>query len=223
MFVRPDGPVPKFVNFDATQGSQYLDTLLYTDDIDQVTADGRIVINGRRSRNIKANGIFIGTDELERTIGNAFAGSVVAYKLVQSEQRVIHFWTGGSTENRVFKTARGVLKNQLGDNIAIVISSTCRIEEMPYNASYKIDVARPMDVTHEVTRLVKSTSLVPTDVALILAGPNSITTTQLHFWLQSSFDYEEDMRKLFEEDCTADSLALLIVENATATPWGRFR
>jgi aryl carrier-like protein len=318
--------------------------LLYTDDIGKVTADGRIVINGRRSRNVKVNGLFIDMDELERAMNNAFGGSVVAYKLVQSGQRIVLFWTGESTEIEVFKTAREALKN-LGDNIAMAVSSTYCIEEMPYNASYKIDIAQlqkiadsevvalaevvdaptpapaetsvsrvdqvaaeiaqevarlakaasaptdvplmlaglnsitvvqlyfwlqekfdyeedmsrlfeedvsatvvareivgeelvaavqemeiptgssvnrrveiAMDIAHEVARLAKTTSPVPTDVPLMLAGLNSITVVQLHFWLQSSFDYDEDMSKLFEEDCTADSLATIVVQGATVTP-----
>jgi acyl-coenzyme A synthetase/AMP-(fatty) acid ligase/aryl carrier-like protein len=319
--------------------------LLYTDDIGKVTADGRIVINGRRSRNVKVNGLFIDMDELERTMNNAFGGSVAAYKLVQSGQRIILFWTGESTEIEVFKTAREALKKKLGDNIAMAVSSTRYIEEMPYNASYKIDIAQlqkiadsevaapaevveattpapietsvsrvdevaagvaqevarlakaasaptdvplmlaglnsitvvqlyfwlqekfdyeedmsrlfeedvtatvvareivgeelvaavqqmeiptsssvnrrveiAMDIAHEVARLAKTTSPVPTDVPLMLAGLNSITVVQLHFWLQSSFDYDEDMSKLFEEDCTAESLAAIVVEDATVTP-----
>ena len=318
--------------------------LLYTDDIGKVTADGRIVINGRRSRNVKVNGLFIDMDELERAMNNAFGGSVVAYKLVQSGERIVLFWTGESTEIEVFKTAREVLKKKLGDNIAMSISSTRSIEEMPYNASYKIDIAQlqkiadsevaapieveaptpapveppvscvdnvaakvaqevallakapsapidvplmlaglnsitviqlyfwlrekfnyegdmsrlfkedvtaavvareivggelvaavqemeiptgssinrrvetAMDIAHEVARLAKTTSPVPTDVPLMLAGLNSITVIQLHFWLQSSFDYDEDMSKLFEEDCTAESLAAIIFDDATVTP-----
>ena len=392
MFVRPEEPVPEFVNFDATQGCQDLvilddnmniipktagasgiigiitdssathymgnseaskrmfrpwggdNILLYTEDIGKATADGRIVINGRRSRNVKVNGLFIDMDELERAMNNAFGDSVVAYKLVQSGQRIVLFWTGESTEIEVFKTAREALK-KLGDNIAMAVSSTHYIEEMPYNASYKIDIAQlqkiadsevsapvevveaptpapvetpvsrvdeaateiaqevarlakaasaptdvplmlaglnsitvvqlyfwlqekfdyeedmsrlfeedvtaavvardivgeelvatiqemevptgssvnrrveiAMDISHEVARLAKTTSPVPTDVPLMLAGLNSITVIQLHFWLQSSFDYDEDMSKLFEEDCTAESLATIIAEGASVTP-----
>ena len=321
--------------------------LLYTDDIGKVTADGRIVINGRRSRNVKVNGLFIDMDELERAMNNAFSGSVVAYKLVQSGQKIVLFWTGESTEIKVLKTAREALKKKLGDGVAMAVSSTRYIEEMPYNASYKIDivqlqkiaeseVAAPveiveavtpapvpvetpasrvdevaaeiskqaarlakvasvpadaplmlaglnsitivqlylwlqdkfdyeedmsrlfeedvsagilardiageelviaiqemkiptrssvnrrveaaMDIAHEVARLARTTSPVPTDVPLMLAGLNSITVVQLHFWLQASFDYDEDMSKLFEDDCTAESLAALIFEDVTVTP-----
>jgi aryl carrier-like protein len=319
--------------------------LLYTDDIGRVTADGRIVINGRRSRNVKVNGLFIDMDELERTMNKAFGGSVAAYKLVQSGQKIILFWTGESTEIEVLKAAREALKNKLGDNVAMAVSSTLFIEEMPYNASYKIDIAQlqkiadsdtpapvevvvaptpapvepsvsrvdevaaeiaqevarlakaasaptdvplmlaglnsitvvqlyfwlqekfeyeedmsrlfeedvsaavvaheivgeelvaavqeleiparssvnrrvevAMDIAHEVARLAKTTSPVPTDVPLMLAGLNSITVVQLHFWLQASFDYDEDMSKLFEEGCSAESLAAIIVEDPTVTP-----
>ena len=398
MFVRPQEPVPEFVNFDATQGCQDLvilddnmnivpktagasgiigiitdssashymgnaeaskhmfrpwggdNMLLYTDDIGKVTADGRIVINGRRSRNVKVNGLFIDMDELERAMNNAFSGSVVAYKLVQSGPKIVLFWAGESTEIKVLKAAREALKKKLGDGVAMAVSSTRYIEEMPYNASYKIDIAQlqkiaesevaapveivevvaatvapvapvetpvsrvdevaaeisqeaarlakvasvpadaplmlaglnsitvvqlyfwlqdkfdyeedmsrlfeedvsaavvahdivgeelvfairemkiptqssinrrveaAMDIAHEVAHLAKSTSPVPTDVPLMLAGLNSVTVIQLHFWLQASFDYDEDMSKLFEEDCTAETLAAIIFEGATVTP-----
>ena len=292
MFVKPDEPVPEFVNFDATQGCQDLvilddkvnivpkttgasgiigiitdssashymgnpeasrhmfrlwdgnTLLLYTDDIGKVTADGRIVVNGRRSRNVKVNGIFVDMDELERCMNNAFAGSVVAYKLVQSRQRIVLFWTGDSTEVKVFKTARGALKKKLGSNVAMAISSTRYIEEMPYNASYKIDIAQlqkiadnevatpiefieeptpapaptavprvhevAAEIAQEVAHLSKTASA-PTDVPLMLAGLNSITVVQLYFWLREKFDYEEDMSRLFEEEVTATVVAREIV------------
>jgi aryl carrier-like protein len=220
--------------------------LLYTDDIGKVTADGRIVINGRRSRNVKVNGLFIDMDELERAMNKAFGGSVAAYKLVQSGQKIVLFWSGESTEIKVFKAAREALKKKMGDNIAMAVSSTRYIEEMPYNASYKIDIAQlqkiadsdvpapvevieavapapaPVETTasradevaaeiaQEVARLSKATS-VPTNVPLMLAGLNSITVIQLYFWLQEKFDYEEDMSRLFEEDVTAAIVAREIV------------
>ena len=293
MFVRPEDPVPEFVNFDATQGcedlvilddkmnivpkaagasgiigiitdscaNQYMgnpeasrhmfrpwggdNILLYTDDIGKVTPDGRIVINGRRSRNVKVNGIFIDMDELERAMNNAFTGTVVAYKLVQSKQRIVLFWTGESTDIDVLRTARDALKKKLGENIAMTISSTRYIEEMPYNASYKIDIAQlqkvadsdvdppaevveepapvpvetsvsradevATEIAQEVARLSKAASAPPPDVPLMLAGLNSITVVQLYFWLQEKFDYEEDMGRLFEEDVTAAIVARDIV------------
>lgn len=116
--------------------------LLYTDDVGKV-----IVINGRRARNIKVNGIFIDMDELERAMNNAFAGSVLVYKLVQSGQRIVLFWTGESTEIEVFKAAREALESKLGDNIAMAVYSTRYIEEMPYNASYKIDIAQFQEIS----------------------------------------------------------------------------
>ena len=210
--------------------------LLYTDDIGKVSADGRIIINGRRSRNVKVNGLFIDMDELERAMSNAFGASVAAYKLVQSDQRIVLFWTGESTEIEVLKTARDALRKKSGDNVAMAVSSTRRIEEMPYNASYKIDIAQlqkiadsevtapieiieapapvpvetlvsrvdevAAEIAQEIARLSKTTSA-PTDVPLMLAGLNSITVVQLYFWLQEKFDYEEDLSRLFEEDVTA--------------------
>ena len=84
-----------------------------------------------------------------------------------------------------------------------------------FSLNRRIEIA--MDIVHEVARLAKTTSPVPTDVPLMFTGLNSTTIVQLHLWLKSSFDYDEGMSQLFEEDCTAESLAALIVENATAT------
>ena len=214
------------------------DMLLYTEDIGKVTPDGRIVINGRRSRNVKVNGLFIDMDELERAMNNAFGDSVLAYKLVQSGQRIVLFWTGESTEIEVFKTAREALK-KLGENIAMAVFSTRYIDEMPYNASYKIDIAHlqkiadndvaapveveapapipvetsvsrvdqvAVEIAQEVARLAKAVS-VPTDAPLMLAGLNSITVVQLYFWLQEKFDYEEDMSRFLAGDVTATAIA----------------
>ena len=218
--------------------------LLYTDDIGKVSADGRIIINGRRSRNVKVNGLFIDMDELERAMNNAFGGSVAAYKLVQSGERIVLFWTGESTEIEVLRAAREALRKKSDDNLAMVISSARYIDEMPYNASYKIDIAQlqkvadsevvalvevveaptpapvetpvsradevAVEIAQEVSRLAKAASA-PTDVPLMLAGLNSITVVQLYFWLQEKFDYEEDLSRLFEEDVTAVVVAREIV------------
>jgi hypothetical protein len=62
-------------------------------------------------------------------------------------------------------------------------------------------------IAKEVGKLAKVTRAIPTDVPLMLAGLNSITVIQLHFWLQSEYDYEEDMSRLFEEDVTAEVVA----------------
>lgn len=66
-------------------------------------------------------------------------------------------------------------------------------------------------VATEVARLARSKESVPTDVPLMLAGLNSITVIQLHFWLQSEYDYEEDMSRLFEEDVSAEVVARDII------------
>lgn len=62
-------------------------------------------------------------------------------------------------------------------------------------------------VAKEVGKLAKATEAVPTDVPLMFAGLNSITLIQLHFWLQSEYDYEEGISRLFEEDVTAEVVA----------------
>jgi len=62
-------------------------------------------------------------------------------------------------------------------------------------------------IAKEVGKLAKAIKAVPTDTPLMLAGLNSITVIQLHFWLQSEYDYEEDMSRLFEEHVTAKIVA----------------
>jgi acyl-CoA synthetase (AMP-forming)/AMP-acid ligase II len=211
--------------------------LLYTDDIGNMAADGRIAINGRRSRNVKINGLFVDMDHVEAALIGALDGSVVAYKLVKSGERIVLFWTGEATNMQVLKRSRDALRRKLGDNLAMVLSSTRRIDEMPYNASYKVDLARlqaiadedgpvavvepimdivsPLsrtdavadEIAAEVAKLSKASSIPPTDVPLVFVGLNSLTVVQLYFWLQEHYDYDDDMSRLFEEEVSALSLA----------------
>ncbi|OCH85043.1 hypothetical protein OBBRIDRAFT_740556 [Obba rivulosa] len=85
------------------------------------------------------------------------------------------------------------------------------VEEAPEVA----EIARA--VAAQVKRLSRSDEPVPTDVPLMLAGLNSITVVQLHFWLQSTYDYEEDMSRLFEEDVSAEVVARDIVGDAPSS------
>jgi len=211
--------------------------LLYTDDIGNMAADGRIAINGRRSRNVKINGLFVDMDHIEAALFGAFDGSVIAYKLVKSGERIVLFWTGEATNMQVLKRSRDTLRQKLGDNLAMVLSAARRIDEMPYNASYKVDLARlqaiadedgpvtvvepimdivsPLsrtdavadEIAAEVAKLSKASSVAPTDVPLLLVGLNSLTVVQLYFWLQENYDYDDDMSRLFEEDVSALTLA----------------
>jgi len=159
--------------------------------------------------------------------------------LESPSSRLCIICTSESTEVEVFKTTRKALKKKLGDNTAMAVSSTRYIEEMSYNASYKIDIAQlqkiadsevaaPAEAVEAATPAPSrplspvSTGLLsrshrklpvsaPTDVPLMLAGLNSITAVQLYFWLREGFDYEEEMRRLFEEDVTAVVVACEIV------------
>ena len=45
----------------------------------------------------------------------------------------------------------------------------------------------------------------------MLAGLNSITVVQLSFWLQTRYDWDDDMVRLFEDDATAEAIARDIV------------
>jgi aryl carrier-like protein len=111
-------------------------------------------------------------------------------------------------------TAAVVARDIVGEELVAAVQEM----GIPAGSSVNRRVEAAMDIAHEVARLAKTTSPVPTDVPLMLVGLNSITVVQLHFWLLASFDYDEDMSKLFEEDCTAESLAALIFEDATVTP-----
>jgi hypothetical protein len=204
-----------------------------------MAADGRISINGRRSRNVKINGLFVDLDYIEAAMADAFDGEVMAYKLVKSGERIVLFWTGESSNVTVLRLACNTLRKKLGNNLAMVLSSARRIEEMPYNASYKVDLVKlqsiadeeghtespviapivtvfpPKSRSHEIAdeiaaEVAKLTSVadpVPTDVSLTLVGLNSITVVQLYFFLQEGYQYDDDMSRLFADDATAMNLA----------------
>ncbi|EMD36217.1 hypothetical protein CERSUDRAFT_115161 [Gelatoporia subvermispora B] len=223
--------------------------LLYTDDIGHIAKDGRIAIKGRRSRNVKINGLFVDLDFVERALVQAFSPEVLghgvaAYKLVKSSsEKIIMFWTGEAAEMDVLRRVRETLRAQLGDNLAMVVSSTRKLPEMPYNASYKVDLAKLQTfadetpaaselapepaapaknavqevasaIAEEVARLSNAPGAVPIDVPLMLAGLNSITVVQLNFWLQTRYDWDDDMVRLFEDDATAEAIARDIVGEA---------
>jgi hypothetical protein len=67
-----------------------------------------------------------------------------------------------------------------------------------------------LEIAAEVKRLCRSEEPVPTDVALMYAGLNSIIVVQLFFRLQAEYDYEDDMSRLFEEDASAEALARIL-------------
>jgi hypothetical protein len=99
--------------------------------------------------------------------------------------------------------------------VLIVENATVTPSETDPNATKTVEVSEidaevaavAEAIAREVGKLARTTKAVPTDVPLMLAGLNSITVIQLHFWLQSEYDYEEDMSRLFEEDVTADLVA----------------
>ena len=121
--------------------------LLYTDDIGCMQADGTIVIKGRSSRNVKVNGLFVDLDYIERALAPAFANGahrVTGFKLVKSNatDKIVLFASTESTDAMfILKHARDALRASNGDELATVISSVRCIAEMPFNASYKVDLA----------------------------------------------------------------------------------
>lgn len=66
-------------------------------------------------------------------------------------------------------------------------------------------------IAAEVTKLSKSPDTIPTDLPLVYSGLTSITMVRLHFWLQSEYEYVEQMEHLFEEYITAQTVALEIL------------
>jgi ABC-type multidrug transport system fused ATPase/permease subunit/acyl-CoA synthetase (AMP-forming)/AMP-acid ligase II len=226
------------------------DILLYTDDIGCMQADGTIAIRGRSSRNVKINGLFVDLDYVERALAPAFADkslNITGFKLVKSNatQGIVLF-VGTRTADAMFvlKHARDHLRVSLSDELALVISSARCVPEMPFNASYKIDLVElqkmadsteilppgcsahapattPLSkldalaekIAAEVTRLSKSPDAIPTDLPLVYSGLTSITMVRLHFWLQSEYEYLEQMPHLFEEDVTAQTVALEILSD----------
>ena len=222
------------------------DILLYTDDIGCMQADGTIAIRCRRSRNVKINGLFVDLDYVEHALAPAFADkslNVTSFKLVKSRttEKIVLFANTETTDALfILKHARDCLRVSHND-LAMAISSVRCITEMPFNASYKIDLATlqkmadsteslayglsaelPIspaskvdvlaeEIAAEITRLSKSSETVPMDMPLLYSGLNSITVVRLYMWLQSEHEYAEEMTRLFEEEVTAQVLATEIL------------
>jgi len=129
--------------------------LLYTDDIGCMQADGTIAIKGRSSRNVKVNGLFVDLDYVERALAPAFANAghrVTGFKLVKSNatEKIVLFASTESTDAMfILKHARDALRASNGDDLAMVISSVRCIAEMPFNASYKVDLAKLQKMADE--------------------------------------------------------------------------
>jgi aryl carrier-like protein len=225
------------------------DMLLYTDDIGCMQDDGTIAIRGRSSRNVKVNGLFVDLDYVERALAPAFADkslNVTSFKLVKScatEGIVLFASTEATDAMFILKHARDCLRVSHNDDLAMVISAVRCIPEMPFNASYKIDLAMLQKMADsaeslapglsaefpavnsptskvdalaekmaaEIAKLSRSLETVPTDMPLLYSGLNSITAVRLYMWLQSEYEYEEEMTHLFEEEVTAQVLATEIL------------
>lgn len=221
------------------------DILLYTDDIGCMRADGTIAIRGRSSRNVKINGLFVDLDYVERALAPAFANksfNVSSFKLVKSNvtERIVLFACTNTTDAFfILKHARDSLRLSHNDDLSVAVSSVRCITEMPFNASYKIDlvtlqrmadsgaplgpglsaelpiVASPASkvnalaekITAEIAKLSKCLETVPADMPLLYTGLNSVTILRFYVWLQSEYEYEEEMTHLFEEEVTARVLA----------------
>jgi len=219
--------------------------LLYTDDIGCMQANGTIAIRGRSSRNVKINGLFVDLDYVERALAPAFADKslhVSSFKLVKSgvtEKIVLFACTQTTDALFILKHARDSLRVSLNDDLAMVISSVRCISEMPFNASYKVDLAslqkmadssEPLapglsaelptvicptskvdalaeKIAAEIAKLSKSSETIPTDTPLLYTGLNSITIVRLYMWLQSEYEYAEEMTHLFDEEVTSHILA----------------
>lgn len=224
------------------------DILLYTDDIGCMQVDGTIAIRGRSSRNVKINGLFVDLDYVERALAPAFADkslNVTGFKLVKSTtaERIVLFASTQTTTDAMFvlKHARDHLRVSHNNDLALVINSVRCIPEMPFNSSYKIDLAelqKMVDSTEtlphghfadapvtaplsgvdalaekiavKVTKLSQSPDAIPPDLPLLYSGLTSITMVRLYFWLQSEYEYPEQMDHLFDEEVTTRTIALEI-------------
>lgn len=134
--------------------------LLYTDDIGCMQADGTIAIRGRKTRNVKINGLFVDLDYVERALTPAFADrslDITAFKLVKSytTERIVLFVSTRTTDAvSVLKHACDHLRISHNDELTSVIKSVRCIPEMPLNSSYKIDLL-------ELQKMADSTETIP--------------------------------------------------------------
>ncbi|KAG9317995.1 hypothetical protein JVU11DRAFT_55 [Chiua virens] len=133
--------------------------LLYTDDIGCMQADGTIVVRGRSSRNVKINGLFVDLDYVERALAPALADKsllVTSFKIVKSNatEKIVLFASTGTTDAMfLLKHARACLRASYDDTLAMVIGCVRCITEMPFNASYKIDLAKLQNMADSVESL----------------------------------------------------------------------
>ncbi|KAG9315666.1 hypothetical protein JVU11DRAFT_3312 [Chiua virens] len=219
------------------------DILLYTDDIGCMQADGTIAIRGRSSRDVKVNGLFVDLDYVERALAPAFADNsldITGFKLVKSNatDEIALFVSSQVVDPMlILKHACDHLRVSGNEEFASVIGSLYCIPEMPFNASYKIDLAElqrivdsaeiipdysadfletaPLSkvdalaqkIATEVEKLSNSPDVFSTDMPLLYSGLTPITMVRLHFWLQSEHEYTEQLQHLFDEGVTAQVVA----------------
>ena len=147
------------------------DTLLYTDDIGCMQADGTIVICGRSSRNVKINGFFVDLDCVERALAPAFADrslDITTFKLVKSTvtDRIVLIVSTQTTDAMpVLKHACDHLRVSHKESLALIINSVRCIPEMPFNSSYKIDLVELQKVADSTEALPPSLSADALEVA----------------------------------------------------------
>lgn len=133
--------------------------LLYTDDVGCMQADGTIAIRGRSSRNVKVNGLFIDLDFVERALAPAFARGVHGvngFKLVKSNttEKIVLFASTETTDAMfILKHARDALRTSHCDDLAMVVGSVRCVAEMPFNASYKVDLAKLQQLADQPDQL----------------------------------------------------------------------
>ncbi|KAI6023742.1 hypothetical protein BKA83DRAFT_452111 [Pisolithus microcarpus] len=133
--------------------------LLYTDDVGCMQADGTIAIRGRSSRNVKVNGLFVDLDFVERALAPAFtigAYGINGFKLVKSNttEKIVLFASTETTDAMfILKHARDALRTSHGDDFAMVVGCVRCIPEMPFNASYKVDLAKLQQLADQPDQL----------------------------------------------------------------------
>ncbi|KAJ3195835.1 hypothetical protein HK101_010929 [Irineochytrium annulatum] len=132
--------------------------LLYTDDVGRMTKSGRIAIVGRRSRSVKVNGVFVDLDQVEGVLkkcllankSNPNAALAQSIKVVTGSNRTVICYavpnladlpglSAPDIEVRMLEVGKEALRVALEkDDVPLHVVRL--LEDMPYNASFKIDM-----------------------------------------------------------------------------------
>ncbi|KAJ3191779.1 hypothetical protein HK101_007416 [Irineochytrium annulatum] len=132
--------------------------LLYTDDVGRMTSSGRIAIVGRRSRSVKVNGVFVDLDQVEGVLkkcllpGKANTNPPMAQsiKVVTGSNRTVICYavpnmaelqglSAPDIEVKMLEIGKEALRAAL-EKEDVPLHVVRLLDDMPYNASFKIDM-----------------------------------------------------------------------------------